>query len=213
MLQSSVRTRATPQPSGVGWKEGGVNDLTEDSVELTPATEQTICSFHQQLWSKKRKRNKKKRQGEDGKRWVIRRVGGGLWWNTARMQNAAIIAHLIAVLKRWVKTWVSHFVLFWRTTVALLPELIMFRPKRQQLNSDWQSNTHTCLALTVAAKLLLKGSCARVFYRSGEEHQPGQNTEPEALRSRLSRTRQVFKLPTGLQEPAAWRQDERKEKR
>ncbi|XP_036960489.1 transmembrane and death domain protein 1-like isoform X3 [Acanthopagrus latus] len=39
--------------------------------------------------------------------------------------------------------------------------------------------------------------------RSGEEHQPGQNTEPEALRSRLSRTRQVFKLPTGLQEPAA----------
>lgn len=67
-----IRTRATPQPSGVGWKEGGVNDLTEDSVELTPATEQTICSFHQQLWSKKKKieRNKeiKKRQGEDGKR-------------------------------------------------------------------------------------------------------------------------------------------------
>lgn len=28
------------------WMEGGVNDLTEDSVELTPATEQTICSFH-----------------------------------------------------------------------------------------------------------------------------------------------------------------------
>lgn len=76
-----THTRATPQPSGVGWKEGGVNDLTEDSVELTPATEQTICSFHQQLWSKKKKieRNKeiKKRQGEDGKRWVIRRARGG----------------------------------------------------------------------------------------------------------------------------------------
>lgn len=41
------------------------------------------------------------------------------------------------------------------------------------------------------------------FHRSGEEHQPGQNTEPEALRSRLSRTRQVFKLPAGLREPPA----------
>lgn len=38
------------------WVEGGVNDLTEDSVELTPATEQTICSFHQQLWSEKKTR-------------------------------------------------------------------------------------------------------------------------------------------------------------
>ncbi len=44
------------------WIEGGVNDLTEDSVELTPATEQTICSFHQQLWSKKKN---KERMGRD----------------------------------------------------------------------------------------------------------------------------------------------------
>jgi len=43
--------------------EGGVNDLTEDSVELTSATEQTICSFQQQL-----SRKKEKRQGEDGNR-------------------------------------------------------------------------------------------------------------------------------------------------
>lgn len=44
------------------WVEGGVNDLTEDSVELTPATEQTICSFHQQLWSEKKD---KERIGRD----------------------------------------------------------------------------------------------------------------------------------------------------
>lgn len=45
------------------WIGGGVNDLTEDSVELTPATEQTICSFHQQLWSKKKKKQNKERMG------------------------------------------------------------------------------------------------------------------------------------------------------
>lgn len=47
-------------------EEGGVNDLTEDSVELTPATEQTICSFHQQLWSKKKEKERdKERTGRD----------------------------------------------------------------------------------------------------------------------------------------------------
>lgn len=54
--------------SGAESVQRGVNDLTEDSVELTPAVDQTICSFHQQLPRKK----KKKRQEEDGKRCVIR---------------------------------------------------------------------------------------------------------------------------------------------
>lgn len=117
------------------WIEGGVNDLTEDSVELTPATEQTICSFHQQLWSKKR-------QGEDGKmRYkTCVCVWGGfdekLW-----MQNAAIIVHLMAVLRRsliWSNLSGSfRFILNWRTT-GQLPELIMFRARKQQWNLlDW----------------------------------------------------------------------------
>lgn len=57
------------------WMEGGVNDLTEDSVELTPATEQTICSFHQQLWSKKKTQTRRGWEEMSYKTW--RGWGGG----------------------------------------------------------------------------------------------------------------------------------------
>lgn len=43
------RPVCTQLHSWVAMGTRGVNDLTEDSVELTRARQQTICSFHQQL--------------------------------------------------------------------------------------------------------------------------------------------------------------------
>lgn len=90
------------------WIEGGVNDLTEDSVELTPATEQTICSFHQQLWSKK----KKTRRGWEEMSYDIGGAVVALMRKTVQMQNAAIIVHLIAVLKRSTHTYKLEWLIF-----------------------------------------------------------------------------------------------------
>lgn len=68
------------------------------------------------------------------------RGGGGGFDEKLWMQNAAIIAHLMAVLKRsLIRRNLSGsfcFTLNRRTTVVLLPELITFRAGKQQLNSN-----------------------------------------------------------------------------
>lgn len=65
-LACAVVRRARSSAAEWRWRGGGVNDLTEDSVKLTPAWQQTICSFHQQLWSLKKK------QRESMRGWVVR---------------------------------------------------------------------------------------------------------------------------------------------
>lgn len=107
------------------WIEGGVNDLTEDSVELTPYTVQTICSVHQ-------KRKKKRQQGANEKinyKTRVRLFVSGWALITVWTQDAAITVHSIAVLKRWLvrpsgSRSFCNFWCVWRTTVVPLPALI-----------------------------------------------------------------------------------------
>lgn len=57
-------------------QDEGVNDLTEDSLELTRATKETICSFHQQ------------KAGDDKARHEGEEMGASIMKNAGWMQNA-----------------------------------------------------------------------------------------------------------------------------
>lgn len=221
MCCSPVYTHTHNSTAEWRWIEGGVNDLTEDSVELTPATEQTICSFHQQLWSKKKK--KTRRGWEEMSYKTQRGWGGGFDEKVCgcRMQQLS---------RTWLRFWGDllvrgnlsgsfSFIPNRRTTVALLPELIMFGARKQLLNSNDKSfigcNAYKFITQS-DRETVLNWLCAFVFHRSREKHQPGQSPEPETLCWRLSQIRQLLKHPTDEithKGPTAWEPEGQKKKR
>lgn len=173
MCCSPVYTHTHNSTAEWRWIEGGVNDLTEDSVELTPATEQTICSFHQQLWSKKKK--KKRRGWEEMSYKTQRGWGGGFDEKVCgcRMQQLS---------RTWLRFWGDllvrgnlsgsfSFIPNRRTTVALLPELIMFGARKQLLNSNDKSfigcNAYKFITQS-DRETVLNWLCAFVFIEVGK---------------------------------------------
>lgn len=167
-------------------------------MESTPSAEQTICSFHQQLW-------RRNRQGEERGGWredafyeacvcvcVNYYSADGSCEETTRTQKP------------------ERIILLWTEGQGLL--------SCQNQLSAAQNEIRNVLALPHSVEF----TCVLVFnkkallahsYRGGKEHQPGQVPENQTLRGRLPQLRQLLKHSIRRRAPADSRLNQTQEEK